>query len=116
VLDVIADYFQKRVKGGLKHLQATGRPDRGARIWKFYNFTFIVKTPSHALFINCRDGGMRRKISAIDPELIIPGHENEIRHIVDGRQGVVRTLSNLGDNKIPVVLMTRGEHFYYGSQ
>lgn len=66
------------------------------------------------LFINCRDGGMRRKISAIDPKLIIPGHENEIRHIVDGRQGVVRTLSNLGDNEIPVVLMTWGEYYHYG--
>jgi len=251
VLDVIADYFQKRIQGGLAHLQSTGRPDRGARIWKFYNFTFVVKTPNHAfafdvchgyrkvtmtkaqlrsiarqvdmafishdhpdhadvvfahemaalgkkvvvpdvlwpnsdieqslvrvsgtykgnvdgvsfiafpgsqgatlpnpvylvaadgvslmhmgdqsrgsdydnwmkgigkthdvdiLFINCRDGGMRRKISAIDPELIIPGHENEIRHIVDGRQGVVRTLSNLRENKIPVVLMSWGEYFQY---
>jgi L-ascorbate metabolism protein UlaG (beta-lactamase superfamily) len=251
VLDVIADYFQKRMQVGLAHLQTTGHPNRGARIWKFYNFTFVVKTPNHAfafdvchgyrkvtmtkaqlrsiarevdmafishdhpdhadvvfahemaalgkkvvvpdelwpnsdieqslvrvsgtykgnvdgvsfiafpgsqgatlpnpvylvaadgvslmhmgdqsrgsdydkwmkgigkthdvdiLFINCRDGGMRRKISAIDPELIIPGHENEIRHIVDGRQGVVRTLSNLRENKIPVVLMSWGEFFHY---
>ena len=251
VLDVIADYFQKRMQVGLTHLQSTGHPDRGARIWKFYNFTFVVKTPNHAfafdvchgyrkvtmtkaqlrsiarevdmafishdhpdhadvafahemaalgkkvvvpdvlwpnsdiekslvrvsgtykghvdgvsfiafpgsqgatlpnpvylvaadgvslmhmgdqsrssdydkwmkgigkthdvdiLFINCRDGGMRRKISAIDPKLIIPGHENEIRHIVDGRQGVVRTLSNLKENKIPVVLMSWGEYFHY---
>ena len=250
-LGVIADYFQKRVKGGLAHLQSTGRPDRGARIWKFYNFTFVVKTPKHAfafdvshgyrnvamtkaqlrsiakqvdfafishdhpdhadvafahemaalgkkvvvpdvlwpdsdiekslvrvsgtykgnidgvsfiafpgsqgatlpnpvylvaadgiglmhmgdqsrgsdydkwikgigkkhdvdvLFINCRDRGMRSKIAAIDPKLIIPGHENELRHIVDGRQGVVRTLSNLGETKIPVVLMTWGEHYHY---
>jgi len=56
---------------------------------------------------------MRSKIAAIDPELIIPGHENELRHIVDGRQGVVRTLSNLGETKIPVVLMTWGEHYHY---
>jgi L-ascorbate metabolism protein UlaG (beta-lactamase superfamily) len=251
VLDVIADYFQKRVRYGLTHLQSTGRPKRGAGIWKFYNFTFVVKTPNHAfafdvchgyrkvtmtkaqlqsiarqvdmafishdhpdhadvvfahemaalgkkvvvpdvlwpnsdiekslvrvsgtykgnidgvsftafpgsqgttipnpvylvtadgvslmhmgdqsrgsdydkwikgigrahdvdiLFINCRDGRMQQKIRAIDPKLIIPGHENEIRHIVDGRQGVVRTLSNLGENKIPVVLMTWGEYFQY---
>jgi len=251
VLDFIADFFQKRTQTGLAHLQSTGHPDRGARIWKFYNFTFVVKTPNHAfafdvchgyrkvtmtkaqlrsiarqvdmafishdhpdhadvafahemaalgkkvvvpdvlwpdsdieqslvrvsgtykgdvdgvsfiafpgsqgatlpnavylvstdgvnlmhmgdqsrsrdydkwmkgigkthdvdiLFINCRDGGMRPKISAIDPKLIIPGHENEIRHIVDGRQGVVRTISNLGDNKIPVVLMSWGEYFHY---
>jgi L-ascorbate metabolism protein UlaG (beta-lactamase superfamily) len=251
VLDVIADYFQKRIKGGLAHMKSTGHPERGARIWKFYNFTFVVKTPNHAfafdvchgyrkvtmtkaqlrsiarqvdmafishdhpdhadvafahemaalgkkvvvpdtlwpnsdieqslvrvsgtykgnvdgvsfiafpgsqgatlpnpvylvaadgvsfmhmgdqsrgsdydnwikgigkkhdvdiLFINCRDGSMRRKIPAIDPELIIPGHENEIRHIVDGRQGVVRTLSNLKENKIPVVLMSWGEYFQY---
>jgi L-ascorbate metabolism protein UlaG (beta-lactamase superfamily) len=251
VLDVIADYFQKRMEVGLAHLQTNGHPDRGARIWKFYNFTFVVKTANHAfafdvchgyrkvtmtkaqlrsiareidmafishdhpdhadvafahemaalgkkvvvpdvlwpksdieqslvrvsgtykgnvdgvsfiafpgsqgatlpnpvylvaadgvslmhmgdqsrgsdydkwmkgigkthdvdiLFINCRDGGMRRKISAIDPKLIIPGHENEIRHIVDGRQGVVRTLSNLRENKIPVVLMSWGEFFHY---
>ncbi|MHC4535309.1 MAG: MBL fold metallo-hydrolase, partial [Planctomycetota bacterium] len=251
VLDVIADYFQKRMQVGLAHLQSTRHPDRGARIWKFYNFTFVVKTPNHAfafdvchgyrkvtmtkaqlrsiarqvdmafishdhpdhadvafahemaalgkkvvvpdvlwpnsdieqslvrvsgtykgnvngvsfiafpgsqgatlpnpvylvaadgvslmhmgdqsrgsdydkwmkgigkthdvdiLFINCRDGGMGRKISAIDPKLIIPGHENEIRHIVDGRQGVVRTLSNLKENKIPVVLMSWGEYFHY---
>jgi L-ascorbate metabolism protein UlaG (beta-lactamase superfamily) len=251
VLDVIADYFQKRIQGGLAHLKSTGHPKRGIRIWKFYNFTFVVKTSNHAfafdvchgyrkvtmtkaqlrsiakqvdmafishdhpdhadlafahemaalgkkvvvpdvlwpkldieqslvrvsgtykgnvngvsffafpgsqgatlpnpvylvtadgmslmhmgdqsrgsdydnwmkgigkthdvdiLFINCRDGGMRRKISAIDPKLIIPGHENEIRHIVDGRQGVVRTLSNLGENKTPVVLMSWGEYFQY---
>lgn len=251
VLDVIADFYQKRVQRGLAHLEATARPARGARIWKFYNFTFVVKTqnhtfafdvshgyrkvtmtkaqlrtiakqvdvafishdhPDHAdvafahemaalgkkvvvpdvlwpksdiekslvrvsgtykgnvagvsfiaypgsqgstlpnpvylvtadgvslmhmgdqsrssdydkwikgigkrhdvdiLFINCRDGGMHRKILAIDPELIIPGHENEIRHIVDGRQGVVRTLSNLEQNKIPLVLMTWGEYFQY---
>jgi L-ascorbate metabolism protein UlaG (beta-lactamase superfamily) len=251
VLDVIADYFQKRIQNGLTHLQSTGRPEKGAGIWKFYNFTFVVKTPNHAfafdvshgyrkvtmtkaqlqsiarqvdmafishdhpdhadvvfahemaalgkkvvvpdvlwpnsdiekslvrvsgnykgningvpfiafpgsqgatlpnpvylvtadgislmhmgdqsrgsdydnwikgignkhdvdiLFINCRDGGMQKKIRAIDPKLIIPGHENEIRHIVDGRQGVVRTLSNLKDNKIPVVLMTWGEYFQY---
>jgi hypothetical protein len=56
---------------------------------------------------------MQRKISAINPELIIPGHENEIRHIVDGRQGVVRTLSNLRENEIPVVLMSWGEYFQY---
>jgi L-ascorbate metabolism protein UlaG (beta-lactamase superfamily) len=251
VLDVIADYFQKRVQSGLAHLQSTGHPNSGARIWKFYNFTFVVKTPNHAfafdvshgyrkvtmtkaqlrtvakqvdvafishdhpdhadvtfahemaaltkkvvvpdslwpnsdienslvrvsgtykgnieglsfiafpgsqgatlpnpvylvmadgvslmhmgdqsrssdydnwikgigkahdvdiLFINCRDSRMQRKISAIDPELIIPGHENEIRHIVDGRQGVVRTLSNLRENEIPVVLMSWGEYFQY---
>lgn len=251
VLDVIADFYQKRIQRGLAHLEATARPNRGAGIWKFYNCTFVVKTQNHAfafdvshgyrkvtmtkaqlrtiakqvdvafishdhpdhadvafahemaalgkkvvvpdvlwpksdiekslvrvsgtyegnvagvpfiafpgsqgstlpnpvylvtadgvslmhmgdqsrssdydkwikgigkkydvdvLFINCRDGGMQKKILAIDPELIIPGHENEIRHIVDGRQGVVRTLSNLKDNKIPVVLMTWGEHFQY---
>lgn len=251
VLDTVADFFQKRVRGGLAHLQATDRPQKGARIWKFYNFTFVVKThnhsfafdvchgyrkvtmtkaqlrsiaeqidvafishdhPDHAdvafvhemadlgkkvvvpdslwpksdieeslvrvsgtqsgevmgvsfiafpgsqgatlpnpvylveadgvslmhmgdqsrgsdydkwikgigkahdvdiLFVNCRDGGMQRKISAINPKLIIPGHENEIRHIVDGRQGVVRTLANLGVVKIPVVLMTWGEYFHY---
>ena len=251
VLDVIADFFQKRVRQGLAHLQSTGRPTQGAGIWKFYNFAFVVKTPNHAfafdvchgyrkvtmtksqlrsiaqqidvafishdhpdhadvafahemaalgkkvvvpdvlwpnsdieksllrvsgtyqgkvdgvsfiafpgsqgatipnpvylveadgvsfmhmgdqsrgsdynnwikgigkkhdvdiLFINCRDSGMGRKISAIDPKLIIPGHENEIRHITDGRQGVVRTLSNLKENKIPVVLMTWGEYFQY---
>ena len=56
---------------------------------------------------------MGRKISAFDPKLIIPGHENEIRHIVDGRQGVVRTLSNLKDIKVPVVLMCWGEYFQY---
>lgn len=251
VLDVVADYFQKRVQGGLAHLQSTDPPDRGARIWKFYNCTFIVETPNHAfafdvshgyrkvamtkaqlrtiakqvdvafishdhpdhadvafahemaalekkvvvpdvlwpksdiekslvrvsgtykgnveglsfiafpgsqgatipnpvylvtadgvslmhmgdqsrgsdydnwikgigkthdvdiLFVNCRDGSMGRKIAAIDPRLIIPGHENELRHIADGRQGVVRTLSNLGDAKIPVVLMTWGEYYHY---
>jgi len=32
VLDVIADFFQKRVQGGLAHLQSNGRPDSGARI------------------------------------------------------------------------------------
>ena len=251
VLDVIADFFQKRVRQGLTHLQSTGRPTQGARIWKFYNFTFVVKTPHHAfafdvchgyrkvtmtkaqlrtiaqqidvafishdhpdhadvafahemaalgkkvvvpdvlwplsdiekslarvsgtykgkaggvsftafpgsqgasipnavylveadgvsfmhmgdqsrgsdynnwikgigqkydvdiLFINCRDSAMDRKISAIDPKLLIPGHENEIRHITDGRQGVVRTLSHLEGSKIPVVLMSWGEYFQY---
>ena len=251
VLDVIADYFQKRVQRGLAHLQSTGPPETGARVWKFYNCAFVVKTakhtfafdishgyrkvamtktqlrslaeeidvafishdhPDHAdvafahemaalgkkvvvpqtlwpnsdiegslvrvsgtckghvdgvsfiafpgsqgatlpnpvylvtadgvslmhmgdqsrgsdydnwikgigkrhdvdiLFINCRDRGMHRKIAAIDPELVIPGHENELRHIVDGRQGVVRTLSNLAGNKVPVVLMSWGEYFQY---
>jgi L-ascorbate metabolism protein UlaG (beta-lactamase superfamily) len=251
VLDVIADFYQKRIQSGLSHLKSTMRPERGARIWKFYNFTFVVKTPKHSfafdvnhgyrkvtmtkaqlrtiarqvdiafishdhpdhadvlfahemaalgkkvvvpdvlwpksdiekslvrvsgtykgningvsfiafpgsqgatlpnpvylvkadglslmhmgdqsrgsdydnwmkgigkaydvdiLFINCRDRGMQRKIQTIDPELIIPGHENEIRHIVDGRQGVVRTLSNLRGCKIPVVLMSWGEYFHY---
>jgi L-ascorbate metabolism protein UlaG (beta-lactamase superfamily) len=66
------------------------------------------------LFINCRDRGMARKITEIDPNLVIPGHENELRHIVDGRQGVVRTLSNLEGVKQPVVLMHWGEHFHFG--
>ena len=251
VLDVVADYFQKRIQGGLAHLQSAGHPEKGAKVWKFYNCAFVVRTanhtfafdishgyrkvamtktqlrslakeidvafishdhPDHAdvafahemaalgkkvvvpqalwpnsdierslvrvsdtykgnvdgvsfiafpgsqgatipnpvylatadgvslmhmgdqsrgsdydnwikgigkthdvdiLFINCRDRGMQRKIAAIDPELIIPGHENELRHIVDGRQGVVRTLSNLEGNKIPVVLMSWGETFQY---
>lgn len=251
VLDVIADYFQKRVQAGLTHLQNTGRPEKGADIWKFYNCTFIIKTPNHTfafdvshgyrkvaltkaqlrciakqvdlafishdhpdhadvafaqemaalgkkvvipeslwpgsdieqslvrvsgtyrgnlggisfiafpgsqgaklpnpvylvtadgvslmhmgdqsrgsdydnwikgvgqahdvgvLFTNCRDGGVHKKIQAIDPRLVIPGHENELRHIVDGRQGVVRTLSNLKENTVPVVLMTWGEYFRY---
>jgi len=253
VLNVVADYFQQRIRRGLAHLQSTGRPDTGARIWKFYNFTFVVKTAKHAfafdvshgyrkvamtraqlrslaqevdmafishdhpdhadlafaremaalgkqvvipktlwpdsdfeqalvrvngtfkgivsgvsfvafpgsqgatlpnpvylvkadgvslmhmgdqsrgsdydqwikglgkaydvdvLFINCRDGAMQKKITAIDPKLVIPGHENELRHIVDGRQGVVRTLSNLKGNKVPVVLMSWGEYFHYPS-
>ncbi|MBN2313616.1 MAG: MBL fold metallo-hydrolase [Sedimentisphaerales bacterium] len=251
VLDVIADFYQKRVQRGLAHLQSTERPTQGAKIWKFYNCTFVIKTAHHAfafdvshgyrkvtttkaqlrnlaqqidvafishdhpdhadaafahemaalgkkvvvpdviwpnsdiekslvrvsgtykgeveglsfiaypgsqgasipnpvylvqadgvsfmhmgdqsrssdynnwikgigkkhdvdvLFINCRDSGMGRKITAIDPKLIIPGHENEIRHIVDGRQGIVRTLSNLKDIKVPVVLMSWGEYFQY---
>jgi L-ascorbate metabolism protein UlaG (beta-lactamase superfamily) len=65
------------------------------------------------LFVNCRDRGMHWKIAAIDPKLIIPGHENELRHIVDGRQGVTRTLGNLEGSTIPVVLMTWGEYFQY---
>ena len=251
VLDVIADFYQKRIQRGLAHLQSADHPTQGAGIWKFYNCTFVVKTAHHAfafdvchgyrkvtmtkaqlrslalqidvafishdhpdhadvafahemaalgkkvvvpdvlwpnsdiekslmrvsgtykgkvdglsliaypcsqgttipnpvylveadgvsfmhmgdqsrgsdynnwikeigkehdvdiLFINCRDGSMGRKISAFDPKLIIPGHENEIRHIVDGRQGVVRTLSNLKDIKVPVVLMCWGEYFQY---
>ena len=251
VMDVVADYFQKRIQGGLAHLQSAAHLDKGARIWKFYNFAFVVKTskhtlafdishgyrkvsmtktqlrsiaeevdiafishdhPDHAdeafaremaalgkkvvvprtlwpdsdseeslvrvagtyegnvngvsfiafpgsqgatlpnpvylvtvdgvslmhmgdqsrssdydkwmkgigkahdvdvLFINCRDRGMHRKMAAIDPKLIIPGHENELRHIVDGRQGVTRTLSNLEGNTIPVVLMSWGEYFHY---
>jgi L-ascorbate metabolism protein UlaG (beta-lactamase superfamily) len=251
MMDVVADYFQKRIQGGLAHLQSAAHPGKGARIWKFYNFAFVVKTPKHALafdishgyrkvtmtktqlrsiaeeidmafishdhpdhadvafaremaalgkkvvvphtlwpdseweqslvrvtgmyrgnvngisfiafpgsqgatlpnpvylvtvdgvslmhmgdqsrssdydnwmrgigkahdvdilFVNCRDRGMHRKIAAIDPKLIIPGHENELRHIVDGRQGVTRTLGNLEGSTIPVVLMTWGEYFQY---
>ena len=251
VLDVIADYFQKRVQTGLTRLRNAGRPEKGTHIWKFYNCTFIAKTPNHAfafdvshgyrevamtkaqlkgiaeqvdlafishdhpdhadlafaremaalgkklvipeslwpgsdieqslvrvsgtykgningisfvafpgsqgaklpnpvylvtadevtlmhmgdqsrgsdydnwikgigkdhdvdvLFSNCRDGSVHKKILAIDPKLVIPGHENELRHIVDGRQGVVRTLSNLKENTVPVVLMTWGEYYQY---
>lgn len=252
VMTPIADYFQRRVETGLAHLEATSQVEKGALLWKFYNFSFVVKTknhtvafdvshgyrkvtmtpaqlrrlaeqvdvafishdhPDHAdvafahqmaalgkkvvipetlwpksdieaslvrvsgvfngkaagvsflaypgsqgssipnpvyvvtadnlrfmhmgdqsrgsdyenwikglgkkhdidvLFINCRDGGMHKKISAIAPDLIIPGHENELRHIVDGRQGVVRTLSHLKDTKTPFVLMSWGEHYHHG--
>ena len=65
------------------------------------------------LLVNCRDGSMGRKIKEIDPDLVIPGHENEIRHVVDGRQGVVRTLRNLNGVDKPFVLMHWGEHFHY---
>jgi L-ascorbate metabolism protein UlaG (beta-lactamase superfamily) len=251
VLPVIADYFQRRVEPGLQHLEARAKVKKGALVWKFYNFTFIVRTPRHTfgfdvshgfrdvamssqqlrriaqqvdvafishdhpdhadvvfaehmaalgkrvvipeklwpdssiesalirvkghftgsvagvsftafpgsqgstlpnpvylvaadgmtfmhmgdqsrgsdfdvwikglgrrhevslLLVNCRDGSMKRKIKEIDPDLVIPGHENEIRHIVDGRQGVVRTLSNLEGVEKPFVLMHWGEHFHY---
>jgi L-ascorbate metabolism protein UlaG (beta-lactamase superfamily) len=251
VLPVIADYFQRRVVPGLTHLESHTKVDNGAMIWKFYNFTFIVRTaghtiafdvshgfrdvtmssdqlrriaeqvdvafishdhPDHAdvvfaehmaalgkkvvipndlwphskiehallrvqgdyqgtvagvkftafpgsqggsipnpvylvadegmtfmhmgdqsrssdfrdwiqglgrrhdvnvLLVNCRDGNMTSKIKEIDPDLVIPGHENEIRHIVDGRQGVVRTLKNLEGVQKPFVLMHWGEHFHY---
>lgn len=254
VLDVIADYFQKCVKTGLADLESTLGLTTGAKIWKFYNFTFIVKTPHHSfafdvshgyrkvtmtpaqlrqlaeqvdvafishdhpdhadvafahqmaalgkkvvtpsvlwpksgiekslvrvsgtykgkvagisfiafpgsqgssipnpvylvtadamgfmhigdqsrgsdydrwikglgkkhdvdvLFINCRDRGMQKKIDAIDPDLIIPGHENELRHIVDGRQGTVRSLSHLKGTKRPFVLMSWGECYHYLKQ
>jgi L-ascorbate metabolism protein UlaG (beta-lactamase superfamily) len=251
VLPVIAQYFQRRIEPGLQHLEAHTEVKTGALIWKFYNFTFIVRTrnhtfafdvshgfrevtmsseqlrriaeqvdvafishdhPDHAdvafaeqmaelgkkvvipeslwrdsnienvltrvkgqyagsvagvsftafpgsqgstlpnpvylvaadgmtfmhmgdqsrssdfdawikglgrrhdvnvLFVNCRDGSMKKKIAEIDPDLVIPGHENELRHIVDGRQGVVRTLSNLEDVEQPFVLMHWGEYFHY---
>jgi L-ascorbate metabolism protein UlaG (beta-lactamase superfamily) len=251
VLPVIADYFQRRVERGLRHLETHTKVERGALVWKFYNFTFIVRTsnhtiafdvshgyrdvaiptpqlrrlaeqvdvafishdhPDHAdvafadqmatlgkpivipdslwqdskiedalfrvkghfagnvagvdfkafpgsqgatlpnpvylvtadkmafmhmgdqsrasdfeawikglgtrhevslLFVNCRDRGMSKKIAEIDPDLVIPGHENELRHIVDGRQGVVRTLANLEDVERPFVLMHWGEHFHF---
>ena len=251
VMPVITDYFQRLVAPGLAHLESHTKIDNGAMIWKFYNFTFVVRTaghtlafdvnhgfrdvsmssdqlrsiaeqvdvafvshdhPDHAdvvfaehmadlgkkvvvprdlwpdskiehallrvkggdqgtiaglsftafpgsqggsipnpvylvaadgmtfmhmgdqsrssdfsdwirglghrhdvsvLLINCRDSNMASKIKEIDPELVIPGHENELRHVVDGRQGVVRTLKNLDGVEKPFVLMHWGEHLHY---
>ncbi len=67
VLDVIADYFQKRTQVGLAHLQSTGHPDKGARIWKFYNFTFVVKTPNHAFAFDVCHG--YRKVTMTKAQL-----------------------------------------------
>ena len=67
VLEVIADYFQKRVQRGLKHLQSTSPPTKGARIWKFYNFTFIVKTPNHAFAFDVSHG--YRKVAMTKEQL-----------------------------------------------
>lgn len=67
VLDAVADFFQKRVRGGLAHLRATDRPEKGARIWKFYNFTFVVKTKSHAFAFDVCHG--YRKVTMTKAQL-----------------------------------------------
>ncbi|MHC4192296.1 MAG: hypothetical protein ACYSUB_21925, partial [Planctomycetota bacterium] len=79
VLDAIADYFQKRIQGGLAHLQSTGRPDRGARIWKFYNFTFVVKTRNHAFAFDVSHG--YRKVTMTKAQLRSVAKQVEVAFI-----------------------------------
>lgn len=63
---------------------------------------------------------IHRIVQGFDPELVIPGHENELGHSLDDRvpfwgdsQYLELTYAELKASEYPVVIMTWGESYHY---
>jgi L-ascorbate metabolism protein UlaG (beta-lactamase superfamily) len=63
---------------------------------------------------------INRVVQGFDPQLVIPGHENELGHTLDDRvpfwgetEFLEQTYAELKASNYPVVLMTWGESYHY---
>ncbi len=89
-----------------------------------FDYEWIDKVKDHhhvdILLPPCWTNEIYRIVQGFDPELIIPGHENELGHSVDDRvpfwgdsEYLELTYPELKASDYPVVLMTWGELIHY---
>jgi L-ascorbate metabolism protein UlaG (beta-lactamase superfamily) len=81
------------------------------------DFEWIDEVSKHyhvdLLLPNCWTTDISRMIRGFDPELVIPGHENELGHSVDHREPYWLTYDRLQETDTVFLLMTWGEAFHY---
>lgn len=65
------------------------------------------------LFVNCWTSGIIPLSRAVDPKLVITGHENELGHSVDHREPYWQTYQHLKNSPYRNLIMTWGESFLY---
>jgi L-ascorbate metabolism protein UlaG (beta-lactamase superfamily) len=65
------------------------------------------------LMPNCWTPDIVRMVKGINPAVVIPGHDNELGHIVDQRQAYWQTYDRTVDCTRPVIIMTWGESYLY---
>jgi L-ascorbate metabolism protein UlaG (beta-lactamase superfamily) len=65
------------------------------------------------LLPNVWAAGLPMIIQDVDPQLVIPGHENEMGHIVPHREDYTQTYERLFGVDIPYLVMTWGESYHY---
>lgn len=61
------------------------------------------------LFPNCWTPEPLRMLAGVQPKLVIPGHENEMAHVVAHREDWTQTYNRFHGAKVPVVAMAWGE-------
>jgi hypothetical protein len=59
---------------------------------------------------------MHRVVRGVDPELLIPGHENEMGHQIDHREEYTQDYERMFGLNYPYVVMTWGESYLYTKQ
>jgi L-ascorbate metabolism protein UlaG (beta-lactamase superfamily) len=57
--------------------------------------------------------GLQRIVRGINPEVVIPGHENELGHVVSHREAYTQDYERMFGLHYPFVMMTWGESFLY---
>lgn len=81
------------------------------------DFVWIDDVSMHhrvdVLFPNCWTTDIIRMINGFRPNLVIPGHENEMNHSVDHREANFLTYTRLRRSSSPYLLMTWGEAYHY---
>jgi L-ascorbate metabolism protein UlaG (beta-lactamase superfamily) len=66
-----------------------------------------------ALLPNGWASGLQRIARGINPEVVIPGHENELGHVVSHREAYTQDYERMFGLHYPFVVMTWGESFLY---
>jgi hypothetical protein len=56
---------------------------------------------------------LHRIVRGVNPELVIPGHENEMGHVVSHREAYSQDYERMFGLHYPFVVMTWGESFLY---
>ncbi len=65
------------------------------------------------LLPNCWGNALGRTIRGVHPQLVLPGHENEMAHTVDHREDYTQTYNRLAESNYPAIVMAWGEGFRY---
>jgi L-ascorbate metabolism protein UlaG (beta-lactamase superfamily) len=68
------------------------------------------------LLINGWTNDMHRVVRGVDPELLIPGHENEMGHQIDHREEYTQDYERMFGLNYPYIVMTWGESYLYTKQ
>ena len=65
------------------------------------------------LLCNGWTNDMHRIVRGVDPQLVIPGHENEMSHQIDHREEYTQDYERLFGLNYPYIVMTWGESYLY---
>lgn len=116
----VQQFYHNRIENAIDEISST-EVNSGAVVWKLYNHTYIIKTPSVTIGFDIQRGipgnenfAFSRKIT---DRLIIPGHENELNHSTDHREPCWLNYTRPGnDPALPWIQMAPGEKYHYYSR